>query len=163
MRKKVFLILAVCWMILIFGFSSRAADLSAGDSERAGRVIAELLVPGFERWPSEKQEDFVSVIDHPVRKLAHLAEYTVLGILLMGFFTDFRRKPGKWIRHAWIAGTVYAVTDEFHQLFVQGRSGQVSDVILDSGGVFAGILLALLWIWLLPVWRTVLYRIGFGG
>ena len=43
---------------------------------------------------------------------------------------------------AWVVGTLYAASDEIHQLFVPGRSGQLRDVLLDSAGVAAGILLA---------------------
>jgi len=39
---------------------------------------------------------------------------------------------------------VYAATDEFHQLFVPGRSGQVKDVLLDSCGAAVGVLILML-------------------
>ena len=39
----------------------------------------------------------------------------------------------------WVITTAYAATDEMHQLFVPGRSGQVSDVLLDSAGAMAGL------------------------
>ena len=42
---------------------------------------------------------------------------------------------------AWLTASAYAATDEFHQLFVPGRSGQISDVILDSAGAALGVLL----------------------
>ena len=41
-------------------------------------------------------------------------------------------------------GILYAASDEFHQLFVPGRSGQITDVLIDSGGLLAGILLVVL-------------------
>ena len=41
----------------------------------------------------------------------------------------------------WVIGTVYAVSDEVHQLFVEGRSCEVRDMLLDSAGVAAGVLL----------------------
>ena len=41
----------------------------------------------------------------------------------------------------WLIAAGYAATDEFHQLFVPGRSGQVSDVILDSAGAAIGVLI----------------------
>ena len=52
---------------------------------------------------------------------------------------------------AWIAGVLYAATDELHQLRIDGRSGQRSDVMLDSCGVLAGVLAAslILYLW----WR----------
>ena len=41
----------------------------------------------------------------------------------------------------WAIGTIYAVSDEVHQLFVEGRSCEVRDMLLDSAGVAAGVLL----------------------
>ena len=41
----------------------------------------------------------------------------------------------------WVIGTIYAVSDEVHQLFVEGRSCEVRDMLLDSAGVAAGVLL----------------------
>ena len=53
--------------------------------------------------------------------------------------------PVRKLAHA----TEYAMTDEFHQLFVPGRSGQVRDVLLDSCGAAVGVLLVLFVTWLI--------------
>ena len=53
---------------------------------------------------------------------------------------DLRRRRTE-IFIPWLTATVYAATDEFHQLFIPGRSGQVSDVLLDSAGALAGVLI----------------------
>ena len=46
----------------------------------------------------------------------------------------------------WLIGSFYAASDELHQLFVPGRSGEIKDVLLDSLGVLLGVLLlGLLW------------------
>jgi VanZ family protein len=37
-----------------------------------------------------------------------------------------------------ILGGLYAASDEFHQLFVDGRAGMLSDVLLDTCGVAVG-------------------------
>ena len=138
LRKKIFRVLAVLWMAVIFAFSARNADLSTEDSHRAGRIAAELMVPGFDELTPEEQEQIILRLDHPVRKTAHMAEYTVLGFFLGGSFHE----PFT----AWGLGALYAVTDELHQIFVPGRSGQISDVAIDSIGVFLGIM-----VWLLAV------------
>ena len=39
---------------------------------------------------------------------------------------------------------LYACSDEFHQLFINGRSGQVSDVLLDTIGAGLGILMVVI-------------------
>ena len=46
--------------------------------------------------------------------------------------------------YSWMGGALYAATDETHQLLVDGRGGSALDVLLDSSGVLAGVLLAML-------------------
>ena len=72
--------------------------------------------------------------DLVLRKLAHAAEFAVLGALLLRALGDERA--------ALAAGIAYAVTDEVHQHFVPGRVGSPLDVAIDAVGVAAG---ALLW------------------
>ena len=71
--------------------------------------------------------------DLVLRKIAHAAEYAVLGALLVRATT----RPGL----AFALGVSYAVTDEVHQLFVPGRMGSPIDVAVDAVGVAAGIVL----------------------
>ena len=69
--------------------------------------------------------------DEVLRKLAHAAEFAVLGFLLL-------RALGR--ESAAIAvGIAYAASDELHQHFVPGRQGSPLDVLLDSVGVAAGV------------------------
>ena len=70
--------------------------------------------------------------DVVLRKLAHGAEYAVLGFLLV-----------RALRRAQVAfalGVAYAVTDEIHQYFVSGRHGSPVDVAIDAVGVLVGVL-----------------------
>ena len=140
-RNKIFLILAVLWMVVIFSFSARPAEQSTGDSRWAGHMIGQLFVPGFEDWSDKEQETFAEKVDHPVRKTAHAMEYAVLGLLTAGAYIRRGTSIRKGILVPWGIAALYAASDEFHQLFVPGRSGQVSDVVLDSAGVLAGVLL----------------------
>jgi VanZ family protein len=71
--------------------------------------------------------------DLVLRKIAHAAEYAVLGALLVRATT----RPGL----AFALGVSYAVTDEVHQLFVPGRMGSPIDVAVDALGVAVGIVL----------------------
>lgn len=54
-RKKVCLILAVCWMCVIFAFSARNADLSTQDSMSIGILFGRLVVPSFADMDSNMQ------------------------------------------------------------------------------------------------------------
>ena len=70
--------------------------------------------------------------DLVLRKLAHTAEYAVLGFLLL-------RALGSELP-AFAAGFAYAATDELHQHFVPGRHGALYDVAIDAFGVLLGVL-----------------------
>ncbi len=71
--------------------------------------------------------------DLVLRKLAHLAEYAILGALLLRAVVE--RVP------ALVAGVAYAVSDEIHQSFVPGRLGAPLDVAIDAVGVACGVVL----------------------
>ncbi|RDI73488.1 putative integral membrane protein [Gaiella occulta] len=70
--------------------------------------------------------------DLVLRKLAHLAEYAVLGVLLARAL----RSPALAVS----LGALYAVSDELHQHFVRGRHAAWYDVVVDTVGVTAGVL-----------------------
>jgi VanZ family protein len=78
--------------------------------------------------------------DLVLRKIAHAAEFALLGALLA-------RATGR-AGPAFAIGVLYAVSDEVHQSFVPGRLGSPLDVAIDTVGVVAGILL----------WQSVMAR-----
>jgi VanZ family protein len=71
--------------------------------------------------------------DTVLRKGAHVTEYAILGLLLL-------RAVGRELP-AFLIGVAYAITDEVHQHFVQGRHAAPVDVAIDSAGILLGIVL----------------------
>jgi VanZ family protein len=71
--------------------------------------------------------------DTVLRKGAHVTEYAILGLLLL-------RAAGRELP-AFLIGVAYAITDEVHQHFVQGRHASPVDVAIDSAGILLGIVL----------------------
>jgi VanZ family protein len=88
----------------------------------AGVIFALSSIPGLGTG--------LGVWDLVLRKLAHVAEYAVLGLLLA------RAAP---TAAALALGVAYAVTDEVHQAFVAGRQGSPLDVAVDAVGVLLGV------------------------
>ena len=78
-----------------------------------------------------------------VRKLAHFAEYALLGFWLMLTLRVYTRRIISCIAWPLFFGLLTAVADEFFQLFIPGRAGQVKDVVIDFGGVLSGLCLGL--------------------
>lgn len=139
MRKMIFPLLTFLWMVVIFSFSANPAEESTQISRSVGRMIGEICISEFQEWPKERQDAFAERIDYPVRKCAHASEYAILGMLLVLSVSCYKRKNN--VAYAFVIGTIYAAGDEFHQLFVEGRSCQLTDVMIDSMGVVTGILL----------------------
>ncbi len=131
------------WMTVIFCFSAQNADESAELSGGITEKIIELFVWDYDDLPAQQQAHLLNQVSHLVRKLAHFAEYCILGILLWTLAADYSiKEPWRGLL-SWGAGTLYAVSDELHQMFSDGRSPQLLDVCIDSAGVVAGILFAI--------------------
>ena len=136
-RKEIFLSLAIIWMLVIFVFSAQKSEESTKLSNGAGRYVVTTVNEVMDKgWDEEKVEEYALAIDHPVRKLAHATEYAILALLWFGAL-------GSKLQAVVIA-FLYACTDEFHQLFVPGRAGLFTDVLIDTSGAAA----AMLVVWL---------------
>ena len=104
--------------------------------------MASILVPNFQNWDDTKQNQYVESIDFFVRKTAHFTEYMILGglwLLCIYNMPEGNSSLKKKIGISVCASAVYAMSDEFHQLFVEGRAGRWMDVGIDTMGAIAGI------------------------
>ncbi len=145
--------LTLFWMVFIFMMSSAGKDESNSQSGAVCDFICEHFVEGYEEMAPEEQIQMQQKISFPVRKCAHLSEYAVLGALMTLTAASWRREdeetmrtgetPGGTVRILPVlaAGFLYAVSDEIHQIFVPGRSGEPRDVLIDTSGVLIGICL----------------------
>ena len=125
-KKRISLVLLIIWMIIIFIMSSFDADASSSQSGLIVNFISSIF--------NIKNIELLSFI---VRKLAHFMEYFILGILFVRVIINYNKK----IYLAYIFGIMYACLDEFHQLFVSGRSGQIFDIFVDCTGLILGIII----------------------
>ncbi|MGN0532497.1 MAG: VanZ family protein [Eubacterium sp.] len=118
-------VLVVLCMGVIFYFSSRPANISAMQSDAILRWFIKHFGDG-------------AITDFAVRKSAHFLEFTGLCFLFNWAwrYTKDRAMPMVSV----ICTSLYAVSDEVHQLFVEGRSCQVSDWALDTLGAVTGTL-----------------------
>ena len=121
-------------MALIFYFSSQPADESSAISTMIARAIISRIMPDAD---ITRYGSLLADIDHIVRKTAHFLIYSLLGINLC-FLFNVAGDGKKPMLYSITIGLTYAVSDEFHQMFVPGRGAQWQDVLLDFCGVAAG-------------------------
>lgn len=123
-NKKFNLILVIIWMTIIFIMSSFNSTESSSQSNFIVDIVANIF--------HITNTSTLSII---IRKLAHYTEYLILGILVM----NLNNNKSKSIYLSIIICLLYAISDEFHQSFVPGRSCQLYDIAIDSLGSLSGI------------------------
>ena len=146
MKKKV---LKICvWIpviivaVGIFGFSSQEGESSGSTSRRVANVlidVADSIHLVDVRWNGREQ--LVEKLQVPIRKAAHITEYALLAALI---YTALAVDGLKWKFTGYAAfgiSVLFACSDEFHQLFVPGRSGLAADVLIDASGILIAVLI----------------------
>lgn len=139
-------ILVLIWMITIFYLSSMDSDQSNTKSKETINVVVENTIDvtdniGITNEPTTKDNinSIVNVLNKPLRKCMHATVYFVLVILVINAFNQMHllTRVNTYL-YSIIICFIYACTDEIHQLYVVGRTGQFIDVLIDTIGALLG-------------------------
>lgn len=142
--RGILIILLLCTFYIIFGFSSQDGEKSGGISERITDFILEKSSK-YNSLEQTKKEKVSKRTERIIRKIAHFSIYTLVGFLLMALLSTYENiKRKNQICLSTIIGILYAISDEIHQNFTPGRGPKITDVFIDSLGVFFGITIILL-------------------
>lgn len=118
MNKFKYFIPSIIIMIVIFCLSHQNGN-SSSDTSLGVLAFIQQFIPF-------KLEGFI------IRKFAHVSEYAVL---YLSFFYAFYHTADKPYIYSMIYSFIYALSDEFHQVFIDGRCGSLIDVGIDSIGM----------------------------
>jgi VanZ family protein len=120
--------LLFAWMIVIFLFSNQVSHTSSAQSA--------VFVGFLESLHVSLPEQLLTFL---TRKAAHTFIYFTLGILMFNVVRSYNISTRRaiWMSIVFVCG--YACTDEFHQIFVSGRSSEITDVMIDTSGGTLGI------------------------
>lgn len=127
-RKTLAWSFVLVWMLIIFSFSSQVAK----ESNRLSNSVSEVVIKIF-------GED-VDINNNILRKSAHFIIYFILGVLMAYALTLNGINLYKSVIIALLVCFIYAISDEVHQLFINGRSGEVKDILIDTMGAVYGTL-----------------------
>ena len=119
------------WMSFIFLMST--GTFSGENTSLIIEPILHFLMPSI---TPEK----VDLIHGAIRKLGHVTEYFILGILLFRAFRCGSKEllSWRWALYSILVVVLYAASDEFHQSFVSTRTASLFDVGIDTlGGILA--------------------------
>lgn len=125
-------------MITIYLFSCMQGDDS---SEQSGRILQALVKIVESISSTELSEAVLGFLHLFIRKVAHFTEYAALGASIMYAIHLFFTNKKYAFALSLLLAALYAATDEIHQYFVPGRYGTWSDVLIDTAGALAGIMI----------------------
>jgi len=135
------LLLAIGWMFCIYKLSGMNAQNSNGKSTDIIAIFIEDTLEITNEYGitnsnpnAEKLARVSKLINPPIRKVIHASVYFVLAFFIMILMNIIfeHKKYLLTLIISLILCVGFAVSDEYHQTFVDGRTGQVMDVIIDS-------------------------------
>ena len=146
----ILLAVAVGWMTVIYKLSGMNTENSNGKSTDIIAIFIEDTLDVTNEYgitsshPTDTKLARVSkLINAPMRKVMHASVYLVLALFIILFVNVLLNN-----KHYWIALIItlilcvgFAISDEYHQTFVSGRTGQPLDVCIDSAGAIVGTLI----------------------
>ena len=132
MKKTIYSILLILWLIVIFSFSNQNGTISGTNS--GGLIYTTLnIIYNVFNISKENIYEVLSIIHNPIRECAHVFEYFVLAFLTFKTLESFNIKENKYIVTILFC-LVSASLDEIHQLFIVGRSFEYYDILMDTLG-----------------------------
>lgn len=140
--RCVLVLLLFCTFVVIFNFSSEDSEKSGSTSQKVTEEITK-NIKSIQKLDDVKKAKVLDKIESVIRKIAHFSIYSLVGVLLMALLSTYNISDKNKIIFTIVLGTIYASSDEFHQSFIPGRSGEVKDVMLDTLGVAVGGLIVL--------------------
>lgn len=139
---------ALALMYMIFTFSSQNAESSSSLSYQVSRKMVQAVNTvtnqGWDEWQIEAH---TNQIHKYVRKGAHITEYFLLAIAVSFPLYVYGVRGILLMILAGLICVGYACTDEYHQSLVSGRAASLRDVLIDSIGIFFGVILTRLIGW----------------
>lgn len=140
-KRLILAIFIIINCMCIFFLSGQDAEKS---SKTSGVVVEKVADTITSINKKVSKETIVDNVTFYVRKTAHFSIYTLLGMLLMCEANTFEVSKKRRLVVSIIFGALYALSDEFHQGFVSGRSPEMRDVCIDTCGVLFGIIIILI-------------------
>lgn len=153
----VLVVLLVMVYVMIFSFSAENGEASSDASVKITKWLVKIyyrLINGFQ-GNSNVILETVAETEGSIRKLAHFIEYMAVGFLSLGIAVMWVEHIGKAFMLIVVQLIVSAGCDEIHQYFVPGRYSSIKDVMIDTTGGIAGMLVILCIMGIRKQWKHI--------
>lgn len=140
-KRLIFGFLTFIWCLVIFSFSNATGNSSGSLSLKITHFVLSLFFPSFYELDILIQTNILEIMHLLIRKLAHMSEYAILYFFIYQYISTYQLILIKTYIYPLVFSVFYAMFDEFHQLFIDGRAGSIVDIGIDSLGALCMLLL----------------------
>jgi VanZ family protein len=142
-KKIIVWIPALLIAAAIFGFSQQSGDESMGISNKIAGILVDIANSIYlidSKWNDRAHA--IEMMQTPLRKTAHMLEFALLSFAVY-YALKYDRLPYRFTKYVTILIVLaVSVSDEFHQLWIMGRSGNPTDVLIDMCGCLIAVFIA---------------------
>ena len=122
-------------MVIVFLNSAKDATQSSEISMSFTEKLFAVFVPDYGAMDEASKLSLITEMQFFIRKSAHFLSYFAMGLFCtLAYNTHKLRLRNKFLFSA-VTCVCFSVSDEIHQLFVPGRSGEIRDVLIDTAGI----------------------------
>lgn len=150
--KKIFIILCIFWMGFIAYNTSQTGESSNNTSVSITKGIINKTQAVINNNVNNNNnndnssiirndDDFIKKLNIYIRKFAHGFEFLVLALLIFLTLKSFNIKSRECIIYTLFIVLLYAVIDEYRQLYIPGRNSSVRDIVIDFIGGIVGVII----------------------
>ena len=136
-KKIIFTLLVLVCFGIIFMFSNQGSKESNGLSDKI--IIKSYEIIRQKKLDNKEKKIVIKKYNYIVRKTAHVIIYMLLGFFIICFLYSFNIKK-RIIIYSILICFIYAITDEFHQSFLD-RTASPLDVLIDTCGSSIGVII----------------------
>lgn len=147
--KKIFIIFCIFWMVFIAYNTSQTGESSNNTSvsitegiiNKTQSVINNNINNSDSLAIIRNDSEFIIKLNKYIRKFAHGFEFLVLALILFSTLKSFNIKNRDCIIYTLFIVLLYAVIDEYRQLYIPGRNSSVRDIVIDFIGGIVGVII----------------------
>ncbi len=143
LKKCILWFFVIVVSIQIFSFSGENGQTSDGTSKKVTAAVVEIVKKTCD-IPQQEERSLFEFCNKVVRKTAHFSEFMLLAMFTAALCRSYRLNMRFSVLISSLYCLLFGTADEIHQLFVDGRTGRVTDVIIDFSGALAGVVLFVL-------------------
>lgn len=133
--------LVILWMVIRFCFSDIDNFLSNNKSKNIMANFIQSNVNAIDKLGIadkqlnvKKKREVTHKLNLPLRKIVHISIYLIIALLLINTLIISKCEFQLYIIFSVLVSFIFAISDDYHQSFVDGVNGKIIGALIDTVG-----------------------------